>query len=65
MIQAQAVMGNEISKTEIIEVTDDNDTRGGVNDAANDRDRYEEDKWVTGMRNRRQSLQKPSVVTKE
>ena len=38
MIQAQAVMGNEISKTEIIEVTDDNDAGGGVNDAANDRD---------------------------
>ena len=45
MIQAQAVMGNEISKTEIIKVTDDNDAGGGVNDAANDRDndrvRYE------------------------
>ena len=45
MIQAQAVMGNEISKTEIIGVTDDNDAVGGVNDAAddrdNDRDRYE------------------------
>ena len=41
MIQAQAVMGNEISKTEIIEVTDDNDAVGGVNDAADDRDRYE------------------------
>ena len=69
MIQAQAVMGNEISRTEIIEVNDDNGTGGGVDDAANDRDndrdRYGEDKCVTGMRNRRQSLQKPSVVNKE
>ena len=39
MIQAQAVMGNEISRTETIEMTDDNDTGGGVDDAASDRDR--------------------------
>ena len=39
MIQARAVMENVISRTEIIEMTDDNDTGGGVDDAANDRDR--------------------------
>ena len=39
MIQAQAVMGNEISRIRIIKVTDDNDTGEGVGDAANDRDR--------------------------
>ena len=43
-------MGNEISRTEIIEMTDDNGTGGGVVDAANDCNQYEEDKWVTGMR---------------
>ena len=62
-------MGNEISRTEIIEANDDNGTGGGVDDTANDRgndrDRYGEDKCFTGMRNRCQSLQKPSVVNKE
>ena len=39
MIQAQAVMGNVILRTEIIETTDDNDTGGGVTHAARDSDR--------------------------
>ena len=62
-------MGNEIPRTETIETDDDNGTKGGVEDAAdnrgNDRDRYGENKCFTGMRNRCQSLQKPSVVNKE
>ena len=37
MIQARAVMENMISRTEIIETTDDNDTGGGVDHAASDR----------------------------
>ena len=62
-------MGNKIPRTETIEMNDDNGTKGGVDDTAddrdNDRDRYGENKCLAGMRNGRQSLQKPSVVNKE
>ena len=62
-------MGNKIPRTETIETNDDNGTKGGVEDTAddrgNDRVRYGENKCFAGMRIRRQSLQKPSIVNKE
>ena len=65
IIQALAVMGNEIPRTETIETNDDNGTKGGVNDTTDDRDRDGENKCSAGMKNWRQSLQKPTIVNKE
>ena len=69
IIQALAVMGNEIPRTETIETNDDNGAKGGVNDTTDDRgddrDRDGENKCSAGMKNWRQSLQKPTIVNKE
>ena len=48
-------MGNKISRTETIETNDDNGTKGGVEDTADDRDRYGENKclappWILSLR---------------
>ena len=73
IIQALAVMGNEIPRTEAIKTNSDNGAKGGVNDTTDDRgdDRDQDgdqdgvNKCSAGMKNWRQSLQKPTIVNKE
>ena len=55
IIQALAVMGNEIPRTEAIKTNSDNGAKGGVNDTTDDRgddrDRDGENKCSAGMKN--------------
>ena len=59
IIQDQAVVGNEIPRTETIETDDDSGTKGGMEDTADDRgddrDRYGANKWLAETKNGRQS----------